>query len=78
MLIYAEGNNVDCLSVYLDVAEASTLPYGWNRYTKFKLTLVDQFDTNKSITKGIFSTDHISPNSNFYLMGLPFTQGKVW
>ncbi|KAM2162101.1 hypothetical protein ACFX1Q_039938 [Malus domestica] len=56
MLIYARGNNVDCLSVYLDVAEASTLPYGWNRYTKFKLTLVDQFDTNKSITKDLEHT----------------------
>ncbi|KAL2945553.1 Ubiquitin carboxyl-terminal hydrolase 12 [Bienertia sinuspersici] len=33
ILIFPKGNNVDFLSMYLDVADAVNLPYGWSRYT---------------------------------------------
>ncbi|BBG96706.1 ubiquitin-specific protease 12 [Prunus dulcis] len=53
ILIYPKGNNVvDYLSMFLDVADASTLPSGSTRYAKFSLTLVNQVDSKKSITKG--------------------------
>ncbi|KAL6289001.1 hypothetical protein ACE6H2_006511 [Prunus campanulata] len=55
ILIFPKGNKVDYLSVYLDVADASTLPSGWTRYAKFGFTLVNQVDSKKSITK---NTEH--------------------
>ncbi|CAB4268512.1 unnamed protein product [Prunus armeniaca] len=57
ILIFPKGNNVDYLSVYLDVADASTLPSGSTRYAKFRLTLVNQVDSKKSITKDT-DTEH--------------------
>ncbi|PQQ06124.1 MATH domain and coiled-coil domain-containing protein [Prunus yedoensis var. nudiflora] len=52
ILIYPKGNNVvDYCSVYLEVADASTLPSGWTRYAKFSLTVVNQLDSKKSITR---------------------------
>ncbi|KAL0719716.1 hypothetical protein Bca4012_069040 [Brassica carinata] len=37
ILIFPKGNNVDHLSMYLDVADAASLPYGWSRYSQFSL-----------------------------------------
>ncbi|KAL0709113.1 hypothetical protein Bca4012_016091 [Brassica carinata] len=37
ILIFPKGNNVDHLSMYLDVADAASLPYGWSRYAQFSL-----------------------------------------
>ncbi|PIA59785.1 hypothetical protein AQUCO_00400584v1 [Aquilegia coerulea] len=42
VLIFPKGNNVDQLSMYLDVADSSTLPYGWSRYAQFSLSVVNQ------------------------------------
>ncbi|KAM1363357.1 hypothetical protein TB2_027815 [Malus domestica] len=56
MFIYPKGDNVDYLSVFLDVPETKTLPYGWNRYIKFTITLVDQFDTRNSVSE---ETEHV-------------------
>ncbi|PWA82594.1 hypothetical protein CTI12_AA179330 [Artemisia annua] len=42
VLIFPKGNNVDHLSMYLDVADAPTLPYGWSRYAQFSLAVVNQ------------------------------------
>ncbi|ONI21205.1 hypothetical protein PRUPE_2G053100 [Prunus persica] len=55
ILIYPKGDNVvDYLSLYLEVADASTLTFGWTRYAKFSLTVVNQLDSKKSITMGIY------------------------
>ncbi|TXG58062.1 hypothetical protein EZV62_015891 [Acer yangbiense] len=40
ILIFPKGNNVDHLSMYLDVADSSTLPYGWSRYAQFSLAVI--------------------------------------
>ncbi|KAM1503347.1 hypothetical protein ACFX1Q_028282 [Malus domestica] len=56
MFIYPKGDNIDYLSVFLDVPETKTLPYGWNRYIKFTITLVDQFDTRNSVSE---ETEHV-------------------
>ncbi|KAH7866206.1 hypothetical protein Vadar_017070 [Vaccinium darrowii] len=46
VLIFPKGNNVEHLSMYLDVADSATLPYGWSRYAQFSLAVINQL-TNK-------------------------------
>lgn len=47
----SRGNNCDSLSVYLDVADSTTAPYGWRRNAYFCLAVVDQVDNNHSVKK---------------------------
>lgn len=54
MLIFPKGNNVDHLSMYLDVADSSTLPYGWSRYAQFSLAVVNQIQPKYTLKKGNF------------------------
>ncbi|KAF3956743.1 hypothetical protein CMV_018165 [Castanea mollissima] len=42
ILVFPKGNNVDHSSMYLDVTDSSTLPYGWSRYAQFSLAVVNQ------------------------------------
>ena len=56
MLIFPKGNNVDHLSMYLDVADSSTLPYGWSRYAQFSLAVVNQIQPKYTLKKGIFQS----------------------
>ncbi|XP_060169981.1 ubiquitin C-terminal hydrolase 13-like isoform X3 [Lycium barbarum] len=51
ILTFPKGNNVDYLSMYLDVADAASLPYGWSRYAQFSLTIVNQIHNKYSIRK---------------------------
>ncbi|KAL2900926.1 Ubiquitin carboxyl-terminal hydrolase 12, partial [Bienertia sinuspersici] len=51
ILIFPKGNNVDYLSMYLDVADAPALPYGWSRYAAFSLLVVNQAHHKYSIRK---------------------------
>ncbi|CAN1747844.1 Ubiquitin C-terminal hydrolase 12 [Linum perenne] len=51
ILVFPKGNNVDHLSMYLDVADSSTLPYGWSRYAQFSLTVVNQIHQKGSVRK---------------------------
>ncbi|XP_065870951.1 ubiquitin C-terminal hydrolase 12-like isoform X1 [Euphorbia lathyris] len=51
ILIFPKGNNVDHLSMYLDVADSSNLPYGWSRYAQFSLSIVNQIHQKYSIRK---------------------------
>ncbi|XWS56120.1 hypothetical protein CRYUN_Cryun09bG0059200 [Craigia yunnanensis] len=51
ILIFPKGNNVDHLSMYLDVADSSALPYGWSRYAQFSLAVVNQIHHKYSIRK---------------------------
>ncbi|PRQ55944.1 putative ubiquitinyl hydrolase 1 [Rosa chinensis] len=54
--LYPKGNTVEnFISMYMEVADSSTLPSGWTRYAKFSLTLVNQLDRILSITK---DTEH--------------------
>ncbi|KAK9912387.1 hypothetical protein M0R45_036254 [Rubus argutus] len=51
IVIYPKGSNgKQYLSMYLNVADASKLPSGWSRYAEFTLTVVNQFNSDKSIT----------------------------
>lgn len=52
VLIFPKGNNVDHLSMYLDVADSGTLPYGWSRYAQFSLAVVNQIHNKFTVRKG--------------------------
>ncbi|GJN34912.1 hypothetical protein PR202_gb23621 [Eleusine coracana subsp. coracana] len=52
VLIFPKGNNVDHLSMYLDVADSGNLPYGWSRYAQFSLAVVNQIHPKYTIRKG--------------------------
>lgn len=53
VLIFPKGNNVDHLSLYLDVADSAMLPYGWSRYAQFSLSVVNQIHSKFNMRKGI-------------------------
>ncbi|CAK7325156.1 unnamed protein product [Dovyalis caffra] len=55
ILIFPKGNNVDHLSMYLDVADSTTLPYGWSRYAQFSLTVINQLHQKYSIRKDVLN-----------------------
>jgi ubiquitin carboxyl-terminal hydrolase 7 len=38
--------------MYLDVADAPSLPYGWSRYAQFSLAIVNQIHNKFSVRKG--------------------------
>ena len=41
--------------MYLDVADAANLPYGWSRYAQFSLAVVNQIHTRYTIRKGTYT-----------------------
>ncbi|KAJ9545953.1 hypothetical protein OSB04_025660 [Centaurea solstitialis] len=51
VLIFPKGNNVDHLSMYLDVADSSSLPYGWSRYAQFSLAVINQIHSKFTMRK---------------------------
>ncbi|KAJ6796532.1 ubiquitin carboxyl-terminal hydrolase 12-like [Iris pallida] len=51
VLIFPKGNNVDHLSMYLDVVDSGSLPYGWSRYAQFSLSVVNQIYSKFTIRK---------------------------
>lgn len=51
-MIFPRGNNVEFLSMYLDVADSGVLPYGWTRYAQFSLSVVNQIHNKFTIRKG--------------------------
>ncbi|CAM6018715.1 unnamed protein product [Sphagnum balticum] len=51
VLLFPKGNNVDHLSIYLDVADSPTLPYGWSRFAHFSLAVVNQYDPKITVKK---------------------------
>ncbi|XP_050386990.1 uncharacterized protein LOC126803242 isoform X2 [Argentina anserina] len=51
IVVYPKGSSgKQYLSMYLNVADVSKLPSGWTRYADFTLTVVNQFNNDKSIT----------------------------
>ncbi|KAI3991323.1 hypothetical protein MKX01_034642, partial [Papaver californicum] len=51
MLTFPKGNNVDHLSMYLDVADSANLPYGWSRYAQFSFAIVNQIHNKYTVRK---------------------------
>ncbi|XP_019245568.1 PREDICTED: ubiquitin carboxyl-terminal hydrolase 13-like isoform X1 [Nicotiana attenuata] len=50
--IFPKGNNVvDCLSIYLDVADSARLPYGWSRCALFSLAVLNQVQNKLTVKK---------------------------
>ncbi|XP_019058989.1 PREDICTED: MATH domain and coiled-coil domain-containing protein At3g58270-like [Tarenaya hassleriana] len=48
VLVFPKGNGVDYLSVYLDVADAESLPPGWRRNAKLCFRIVNQLSRESS------------------------------
>lgn len=38
--------------MYLDVADSTSLPYGWSRYAQFSLAIVNQIHNKFTVRKG--------------------------
>ncbi|KAG5549832.1 hypothetical protein RHGRI_014966 [Rhododendron griersonianum] len=51
VLIFPKGNNVEHLSMYLDVADSATLPYGWSRYAQFSLAVTNHHTAKFTVRK---------------------------
>ncbi|CAL0299481.1 unnamed protein product [Lupinus luteus] len=51
ILMFPKGNNVDCLSIYLDAGVSANLSDGWTRFAKFKLSLINKVNSNMTKTK---------------------------
>ncbi|KAK1426169.1 hypothetical protein QVD17_14838 [Tagetes erecta] len=51
VLIFPKGNNVEHLSMYLDVADFTNLPFNWSRYAHFSLAVVNQMNNDLTIKK---------------------------
>ncbi|KAL1201590.1 MATH domain and coiled-coil domain-containing protein [Cardamine amara subsp. amara] len=51
LLAYPNGDNVDNLSLFLEVADIESLPYGWGRFVKLRLTIVKQVSEEHSVLK---------------------------
>ncbi|XP_016486549.2 ubiquitin C-terminal hydrolase 12 isoform X1 [Nicotiana tabacum] len=51
ILIFPKGNKVDCLSIYLDVADSASLPYGWSKYAQFSLAVHNQIQNKFTVRK---------------------------
>lgn len=50
IVLYPKGKDVGHLSLYMKVAD-SLPPYGWSRFVYFRLALINQVDSKKSIVK---------------------------
>lgn len=69
ILVFPKGNNVEHLSMYLDVADSASLPYGWSRYAQFSLAIINQVQNKYSVRKGalLASVLHLFlPNRQIY------------
>jgi hypothetical protein len=55
VLICPKGNNVEHLSVYLDVANSPTFPDGWSRHARFGLSVINQIRNEATVRK---DTEH--------------------
>ncbi|KAF9607610.1 hypothetical protein IFM89_037538 [Coptis chinensis] len=53
LLIYPKGNNVDYLSMYLEVAHAPDSPCGWSRSAQFNLSVVNQVYSKYTVQNGL-------------------------
>lgn len=51
LLLFPKGNNVDYISLYLDVPEHQNFPIGWTRFAHFNLAIMNQVDRNHSVKK---------------------------
>ncbi|KAK4757395.1 hypothetical protein SAY87_018696 [Trapa incisa] len=51
ILIFPKGNNVDNLSIYLDVPDPTSLPYGWSKFAHFSLAVVNHISSQNTLRK---------------------------
>ncbi|XP_055811371.1 ubiquitin C-terminal hydrolase 12-like isoform X2 [Solanum dulcamara] len=74
ILIFPKGNNADHLSIYLDVADAATLPYGWSRYAQISLAVLDQVHGKFTMRKNTKHQFNASKSDWGFTSFIPFTE----
>ncbi|CAK9184041.1 unnamed protein product [Ilex paraguariensis] len=52
-IIYPGG---DHFVIYIEMVDSRMLPYGWSRYARFSLAVVNQMQSKLTIRKGMFCT----------------------
>ncbi|KAG8655713.1 hypothetical protein MANES_04G063756v8 [Manihot esculenta] len=50
--VYPKGNKVDYLSIYLEVADSTSLAQGWSRDAKFSLAVINQINNSLTVRRG--------------------------
>ncbi|KAJ1392741.1 TRAF-like [Sesbania bispinosa] len=53
ILVFPHGNKVQYLSIYLDAVNSTNLPEGWSRDVRFRLAVLNQLVSDKTITKEV-------------------------
>ncbi|KAF8389288.1 hypothetical protein HHK36_025981 [Tetracentron sinense] len=71
VLIFPKGDN---LSMYLDVADSTNLPYGWSRYAKFSLAVVNQIHEKNTIRKDTQHQFNEQESGWGFLSFMPFSE----
>ncbi|KAJ9189110.1 hypothetical protein P3X46_000441 [Hevea brasiliensis] len=51
LYIYPKGNNVNYLSIYLEVADSTSLPRGWSREARYSFAVVNQINSRSTVKK---------------------------
>ncbi|XP_047177146.1 ubiquitin C-terminal hydrolase 13-like isoform X2 [Vigna umbellata] len=74
VLIFSKGNSVDHLSMYVDVADAANLPYGWSKHAQLSLTVVNQIHSNFSIRRECHHQFHARECDWGFLHFMPLAQ----
>ncbi|KAL8095028.1 hypothetical protein AgCh_036497 [Apium graveolens] len=74
VLIFPNGNNVDFLSMYLDVADALSLPYGWTSRAQFRMSVINHIDPKHSVKKEAEHTFHARESDWGFTSFMPLSE----
>ncbi|XP_039002925.1 protein RESTRICTED TEV MOVEMENT 3-like [Hibiscus syriacus] len=64
IIIYPKGDFADYLSIYLCVADSSTLPSGWSAYAQFGFAVIDQINRRTSVTQAVATREFTAEEGN--------------
>ncbi|XP_059665788.1 uncharacterized protein LOC132311739 isoform X2 [Cornus florida] len=75
VIIYPKGNNdADHLAIYLGVSDSATLPYGWTKYVKYNLSVINHIDNKSTVTEGGEDQFHIQASNWGYTKFMPLSE----
>ncbi|KAG8655718.1 MATH domain and coiled-coil domain-containing protein At3g58270 isoform X1 [Manihot esculenta] len=56
LIVYPKGSKADYLSIYLEVADSTSLPQGWSRDAKYSIAVINQINNSLTVRK---DTEHV-------------------
>ncbi|KAM3320799.1 ubiquitin C-terminal hydrolase 12-like isoform X1 [Capsicum chacoense] len=74
ILMFPKGNDTNHLSIYLDEADAASLPSGWSSYAEFSLAVLDQVHGEFTVRKDTKHTFNASMNDWGFTTFLPLIE----